>query len=118
MLSLISASSQALTMTPVVRVPISSARAHPLMGLFDGLAAAFENDDSLGEAGPAGLKTKVSYQEVTWKGPVPEGPAAMMGLEKQFVKTTQAIPGQSIKDLAEEAGVPVKYSCNKVREKE
>ena len=81
------------------------------MGFFDGLAAAFENDDSLGERGDAGLKKRVQLQTVTWKGPPPEGMAAMF--EKQKVTEVKAIPGQSLKDLADDAGVDIRYSCMK-----
>lgn len=86
-------------------------RAATRMGLFDGLAAAFENDDSLGEAGPAGLKTKVQLQKVTWIGPKPEGAAAFF--EKQVIVEQEAMPGTALKDLAEQAGVKIRYSCNK-----
>ena len=81
------------------------------MGFFDSLAAAFENDDSLGEDGPAGLKTKVKLQKITWIGPKPEGPAAFF--EKQAVVEQEAMPGTPLKDLAEQAGVKIRYSCNK-----
>ena len=79
------------------------------MGLFDGLAAAFENDDSLGERQDAGLKSKLKTSTVTWMGPKPEGP--MAAFTKQTVIEQTARPGQTLKELSEEAGVPVRYSC-------
>ena len=78
---------------------------------FDKLAAAFENDDTLGDREAAGLKNKVTAQQITWLGPKPEGMAALF--EEQKVTEQQAIPGRSIKELAEEAGVPIRYSCMK-----
>ena len=81
------------------------------MGFFDGLAAAFENDDTLGEAGPAGLKTRVQERTITWQGPPPEGMAAMF--EKPKITEQTAIKGQPLKDLASSANVPLKYSCMK-----
>jgi len=79
------------------------------MGFMDALAAAFENDDELGEREDAGLKKRVTYQTITWQGPPPEGMAALF--EKPEVKEQQAIPGQKLKDLAEDAGIPLRYSC-------
>ena len=81
------------------------------MGLFDSFAAAFDNDDTLGESGPAGLKTKVQLQKVTWMGPKPEGPRALF--EQQLIVEQEAMPGTPLKTLAEEAGVKIRYSCNK-----
>ena len=79
------------------------------MGLFDGLAAAFENDDTLGERQDAGLKSKLKTSTVTWMGPKPEGP--MAAFTKQTIIEQTARPGQTLKELSEEAGVPVRYSC-------
>lgn len=50
-----------------------------------------------------------SVPQVTWQGPQPEGIAAMF--EKPLVQDQQAIPGQKLKDLALEAGIPVRFSC-------
>lgn len=79
------------------------------MGFFDQLASAFENDDDLGEMGPAGLKKRVTYQTLTWQGPEPEGMAALF--EKRDEAEVQAIVGQPLKDLAENSGIPLKFSC-------
>ena len=84
----------------------------PTMGLFDGFAAAFANDETLGEAGPAGLKDKAVYHTITWEGPKPEGAAAIF--EKQKVTVSQAIAGQPMKDVAATAEIPIRYSCMKV----
>jgi len=81
----------------------------PTLGFFDQLASAFENDDTLGDNGPAGLKTAIQYTDITWLGPEPEGLAAFM--EKQPVTEQKGIRGQSIKDLAADADIPIKYSC-------
>ena len=93
------------------RSPVAPMRSAVRMGMFDGFAAAFQNDEELGEAGPAGLKTKVQLQKVTWMGPKPEGPRALF--EQQLVVEQEAIPGTPLKTLAEEAGVKIRYSCNK-----
>ena len=70
------------------------------MGMFDGLAAAFANDDSLEKKGVA---TK-TMRTITWRDP------------KGEVKSSQAIPGQKLKDIARQDGIgPIKYSCNEVR---
>lgn len=68
------------------------------MGLFDGLAAAFANDDTLGERESA--PTQQTYA-IKWIGP------------KGEETVSQALPGQKIKDLARQAGVAgqVKYNC-------
>lgn len=76
------------------------------MGLFDSLAAAFENDDSLGERSEAGLKNKVVYQTITFVGPKPEN-----FWEQQAVTEAQAVGGQKLKDVAQSAGIPIKYAC-------
>lgn len=86
----------------------------PTMGFFDQLASAFENDETLGEAGPAGLKNKAKVNKITWLGPQPEGAAALFGA-KQPVIEQEAIAGQKLKDLAQSAGIPIKYSCMQVR---
>ena len=92
----------------VVSAPHRAARC-VRMGLFDALAAAFENDDTLGERQDAGLKSKLKTSTVTWMGPKPEGP--MAAFTKQTVIEQTARPGQTLKELSEEAGVPVRYSC-------
>merc|ERR1719238_1416242 len=88
----------------------SSSRAStPCMGFFDqlqeNLAAAFENDDELGEQGPAGLKKKVQAITVTFKGPEPKG-----FFEQQAITEAQALPNQKMKDVADAAGIPIRYS--------
>ena len=71
------------------------------MGFFDSLAAAFDNDDSLGDADTPGIKQKRQAYTITWKGP------------KGEETTTNAYAGQKIKDLARGAGVgPIKYGCS------
>ena len=73
----------------------------PRMGMFDGFAAAFANDDSLGEK-QGGLKSKQELRTITWQGPKGE-------------ITSQAVPGQKLKDIARQEGIgPIKYSCNEV----
>ena len=69
------------------------------MGLFDGLASAFSNDDSLGERKDA-PKAQQTYS-IKWIG------------SKGEETISQAIPGQKIKDLARQAGVAgkIKYNC-------
>ena len=97
-----------LNLQPALRREVGSAphRARCVrMGLFDGLAAAFENDDSLGERQDAGLKSKLKTSTVTWMGPKPEGP--MAAFTKQTVIEQTVRPGQTLKELSEEAGVPV-----------
>jgi hypothetical protein len=71
------------------------------MGMFDGLAAAFANDDTLGVQ--KGMPTK-TMRTITWRDP------------KGEVKSSQALPGQKLKDIARQDGIgPIKYSCNEVR---
>jgi len=77
------------------------------MGLFDSFAAAFENDDTLGDRGD--FKAKVS--KLTWTGPKPEGLAAFT--ESQQISEQEAIEGQKLKDLAQAADIPIEYSCMK-----
>jgi len=81
----------------------------PRMGFFDQLASAFENDDELGEAGPAGLKTKAKIHRITWVGPDPEGMAALF--EKPEESIQEAIAGYDLKMLADQADIPLKFSC-------
>jgi hypothetical protein len=83
--------------------------AQPCMGLFDTLAAAFENDDSLGEDGPAGLAKKAEVHTITWLGPPPAN-----FFEKQAVSKSEVIAGQKLKDVADAAGVPIRWSCLEV----
>merc|ERR1719324_417740 len=42
-------------------------------------------------------------------GPKPEGAAAMF--TKQKIVEQTAVPGQTLRELSEAAGVPVRYSC-------
>ena len=69
------------------------------MGLFDGLAKAFENDDSLGTRENAGLSKEKAKRTVTWVGP--------KGQKKQAL----AISGQRLREVARASGIPVKYDC-------
>lgn len=67
------------------------------MGMFDGLAAAFANDDSLSKQATA----TQTLRTITWRDP--EGK----------IVTSQALPGQKLKDIAREDGIaPIKYNCN------
>ena len=50
---------------------------------------------------------------MTWIGPKPEGAVAFF--EKQVIVEQEAMPGTALKDLAEQAGVKIRYSCNKGR---
>ena len=92
------------------QISSSSRASTPCMGFFDqlqeGLASAFENDDELGEQGPAGLKKKVQAYKVTFKGPEPKG-----FFEQQAITEAQALPNQKMKDVADAAGIPIRYSC-------
>ena len=72
----------------------------PAMGLFDGFAKAFENDDTLGERGEAGLSKKAQTRTVTWIGP------------KGQKKTSTCVPGQALREVARGSGIPIKYDCN------
>jgi len=69
------------------------------MGLFDGFAKAFANDDTLGDRADAGLSKQKGKKTVTWKGP------------NGKTKTSTVVPGQSLKDIARGTGVPIKYNC-------
>jgi len=69
------------------------------MGLFDGLASAFANDDTLGEREDAGLSRQKTKRTVTWVGP------------KGQKKTAQVIAGQRLKDIARSCGIPIRYDC-------
>ena len=89
-------------------MPTARARA-PVMGFFDGLAAAFENDDTLSERNEAGLKQKARFQTLTWRGPKPEG--AFNPFEQQAICDTKAIAGQKLSVIAMQEGIPIKYSC-------
>ena len=86
--------------TPVARAPA------PAMGFFDQLSAAFENDDTLGERESAGLKKKAEFQTVTFRGPKPQNP-----FQQQPVTEVSAIAGQKLHQVAQEAGIPIRYSC-------
>ena len=87
--------------------PMSCRRTATLrMGFFDSIASAFENDDTLGEAGPAGLKKKAETHKIVFEGPQPT-----KMFEKQTVIETQGIAGQKLKVIADAAGVPIRYSC-------
>ena len=58
------------------------------MGMFDGLAKAFENDDSLGERKSAGLSKEKAKKTVTWVGPNGQK------------KLSTVVPGQNLRDIA------------------
>ena len=64
------------------------------MGMFDGLAAAFANDESLSKP----TATKKTLRTITWRDP------------KGKIVSSQAIPGQKLKDIARQDGIgPIKY---------
>ena len=68
------------------------------MGMFDGLAAAFANDETLSKPTAA---TKKTLRTITWRDP------------KGKIVSSQAIPGQKLKDIARQDGIgPIKYNCN------
>ena len=68
------------------------------MGMFDGLAAAFANDETLSKPTAA---TKKTLRTITWRDP------------KGKTVSSQAIPGQKLKDIARQDGIgPIKYNCN------
>jgi ferredoxin len=75
------------------------ARAAVNMGLFDGFAKAFDNDDSLGARKSAGLSKEATRRTVTWVGP------------KGQKKTAQCVPGQQLRDVARGSGIPIRYDC-------
>jgi len=93
--------------TAMLRTPGCRVTSDIQMGLFDSFAAAFENDDTLGDRGD--FKAKVS--KLTWTGPKPEGLAAFT--ESQPISEQEAIEGQKLKDLAQAADIPIQYSCMK-----
>lgn len=67
------------------------------MGMFDGLAAAFANDETLSKRTAA----TQTLRTITWRDP------------KGKIVTSQALPGQKLKDIAREDGItPIKYNCN------
>ena len=70
------------------------------MGLFDGLAKAFENDSTLGDRENAGLSKVKDKRTVTWVGP------------KGQKKTATVVSGQRLKDIARGSGIPIRYDCN------
>ena len=83
------------------RLP-ASARSAPLtMGLFDGLAGAFANDDTLGAQKSAGLSKAAQKVTVTWVNP-----------KTGAKKTALCVPGQALKDVARGAGIKIQYDCN------
>lgn len=76
------------------------------MGLFDGLAGAFTNDDTLGERKDAGMTNKVQRWRLTWRGKKPNP------FQDAPVTEGVAIAGQKLRDLAREQNIPIRYSCN------
>lgn len=91
--------------SPAVQRPPTSQRMPLRMGMFDGFAAAFANDDTLGEKENAGLSKGVKYHKITWRGPKP-----MFGDAPEV--TSSAVAGQKLRTLAREAGVSgIEYSC-------
>jgi ferredoxin len=81
---------------------VAAARGQPAtvtMGLFDGFAKAFENDDSLGARQNAGLSKEKQKRTVTWVGP--------KGQKKQAL----AVSGQQMKDIARASGIQIRYDC-------
>ena len=114
--------------------PVTGARSDARMGLFDGLASAFGNDDSLGERcvsqmcifcccdrarvrtrsrrrQEAGLAKKAEYHTITFQAP-PE--KTFFGEKPGEQIVTKAIAGQKMKEVARAAGVEIPYSCNEV----
>ena len=96
----------ALTTASLLLTPIQPRARSVQMGFFDSLASAFENDDTLGKSGPAGLKKQAVYHKITFKGPPPT-----KMFEQQKIVETQAIAGQKLKAVADAAGIPIRYSC-------
>lgn len=82
---------------------------HVRMGLFDGLAKAFENDDTLGERAEAGLREKAEFHTITWQGPAEQ---TMFGERPGPQILSKAVAGQKLKDIAQASGVEIPYSCN------
>ena len=72
----------------------------PAMGLFDGFASAFANDDSLGDREDAGLSKAKQKLTVTWVGP------------RGQKKTSTVVAGQKLRDIARGSGVPIVYDCS------
>ena len=95
-----------LTTASLLLTPIQPRARSVQMGFFDSLASAFENDDTLGKSGPAGLKKQAVYHKITFKGPPPT-----KMFEQQKIVETQAIAGQKLKAVADAAGIPIRYSC-------
>ena len=67
---------------------------HITMGLFDGLAKAFENDDTLGDRKSAGLSKEKAKKTVTWVGPNGQK------------KSSTVVPGQSLREIARVSAPP------------
>jgi len=92
-----------LAFSPAARVPAAPAAVRRSavvdMGLFDGLASAFANDDSLGDKEDAGLSKTKAKKTITWVGP-----------NGQSKKST-VVPGQKLKDIARGTGIKIKYDC-------
>lgn len=96
----------ALTTASLLLTPTQPRARSVQMGFFDSLASAFENDDTLGKSGPAGLKKQAVYHKITFKGPPPT-----KMFEQQKIVETQAIAGQKLKAVADAVGIPIRYSC-------
>ena len=92
--------SAAAFMAPVSAVGSCGRTSAVSCGLFDGLSAAFANDDTLGARQNAGLSKEKEKRTVTWVGP------------KGNKKQAQAISGQKLRDVARGSGVPIVYDCN------
>ena len=99
MLALAAAAGNAYVL-PGGTLPQHRVIAPQMMGLFDGFAKAFANDDTLGERGSAGLSKEAKKVTVTWVGP------------KGQKKTATCVPGQKLRDVARASGIPIVYDCN------
>lgn len=84
----------------IVSAALTSRASPAMMGLFDGLGKAFANDDTLGDRQEAGLSKKAQTKTVTWVGP------------KGQKKTSTAIPGQRLREIARATGIPIRYDCS------
>ena len=94
-------------LAPAIRQPVVVSRyASPRMGLFDGLASSFANDDTLGDREEAGLSRQAKQTTITWRGPKPTG-----FMQQQQITQTTAVEGQSLAAIARSAGVPVEFAC-------
>ena len=94
------ATSAGFVIAPARLPPSQHRHVAPTMGLFDGLAKAFENDSSYSQKESAGLKQAAATKTCTWVGPNGQKKAATV------------VPGQSMRDIARGCGVRIRYDCN------